>query len=293
MQRITQFISGTALIILVTFQTAAMAEYSEPRSVKIELATLTGLMMPESTVAHPDGRVFVTEIGEFGVDGDGKVTVLNVDGSSEPLVTGLNDPKGIALFENQLYVADNDRLLRISLDGRLDVLAKAEDFPGTPQFLNDVEIDGLGNVYISDSGDDVGRHGGIYRYSPDGVIEEILTDGSEIKRPNGLLLDGIGQLLVADFGTGKLFRLDITSGNLTGVNQGFGGADGLARDSRGFLYISDWANGKVWQLIEPRATPRLIADHYQSAADISISADGRFLLVPDMKAGTLEFLPIR
>lgn len=293
MQWITKFISGTALLVLFTFQTAAIAEYASPHTAKVELAAMSGLVMPESAVAHPDGRVFVTEIGEFGVDGDGKVTVLNLDGSSEPLVTGLNDPKGIALFENQLYVADNDRLLRISLDGRMDILANAEDFPGTPQFLNDVEIDGLGNVYISDSGDDDGRHGGIYRYSAEGVIEEILTDASAIKRPNGLLMDGIGQLLVADFGTGKLFRFDIDSGNLTALNQGFGGADGLVRDSYGFLYISDWANGKVWQLVDPRSTPKLIADHYESAADIGISADGRFLLVPDMKAGTLEFLPIR
>jgi sugar lactone lactonase YvrE len=77
------------------------------------------------------------------------------------------------------------------------------------------------------------------------------------------------------------------------LNSGFGGADGLIRDTNGTLYISDWANGKVWQLSEPKATPQLIAEGHQSAADISLSVDGKYILMPDMKAGQLVSLPIK
>ena len=270
-------------------ENTAQAAASEAASTE----TVTDLMMPESAIAHPDGRVFVTEIGEFGKDGDGKVTVVNADGSTKMLADGLDDPKGIDLFDNTLYVADNDQLVKMTLDGKAEVIAKAGDFPGKAVFLNDIEIDGNGNVFISDSGDDNGKNAGIYKVTPEGDISEVINDKSGIKRPNGLLNDGVNQMLVADFGTGDLFTLDMASGNVTKVNAGFGGADGLVRDANGLLYISDWANGKVWQLVEPKATPQLLRDNFKAAADIALSADGKQLLVPDMKAGTLEYMQLR
>lgn len=270
-------------------ENTAQAAASEAASTE----TVTDLMMPESAIAHPDGRVFVTEIGEFGKDGDGKVTVVNTDGSTKMLADGLDDPKGIDLFDNTLYVADNDQLVKMTLDGKAEVIAKAGDFPGKAVFLNDIEIDGNGNVFISDSGDDNGKNAGIYKVTPEGDISEVINDKSGIKRPNGLLNDGVNQMLVADFGTGDLFTLDMASGNVTKVNAGFGGADGLVRDANGLLYISDWANGKVWQLVEPKATPQLLRDNFKAAADIALSADGKQLLVPDMKAGTLEYMQLR
>lgn len=261
--------------------------------------TVSGLAMPESSIAHPDGRIFITEIGGFGTNGDGKVTVLNKDGSTSTLADGLNDPKGIDLYNNQLYVADVDQVVRIGLDGVKTVIAKPADFQDKPIFLNDIEIDGVGNVYVSDSGDDNGKHAAIYKITPAGKVIQIINERSGIKRPNGLLMDGPNKLLVADFGTGKLFSVNFDGaalkpkGKVVLLNSGFGGADGLIRDADGILYISDWANGKVWQLSEPKATPQLITQGHQSAADISLSADGRYILMPDMKGGQLLSLPIK
>ncbi|WP_438971817.1 SMP-30/gluconolactonase/LRE family protein, partial [Methylophaga sp.] len=166
------------------------------------------------------------------------------------------------------------------------------DFPSKAEFLNDVEIDGLGNVYVSDSGTDKGVNAGIYKITPNGKVTEVINADAGIKRPNGLLMDGADLLLVADFGTGDLYRLQAQSGKVAHLNQGFGGADGLVRDTRGFLYISDWNNGKVWQLSSPEATPQIIADDLKAAADIALSADGKNVMVPDMKAGELIYLPI-
>lgn len=253
---------------------------------------VTGLTMPESAVAHTDGRVFISEIGEFGQGGDGQISIINKDGSQSVLAAGLNDPKGIDLFNNQLYVADINQLFKIDMDGHVTVVADAQDFPGKAVFLNDVEIDGNGTVYVSDSGTEDAKNAGVYQITAAGDISEVLNSNSGIKRPNGLLMDGVNTLLVADFSTGDLFRADLTSGKVKALNQGFGGADGLVRDTRGFLYVSDWNNGKVWQLAGPRATPQLIADELKAAADIALSADGKHLLVPDMKAGEMLYLPI-
>lgn len=255
--------------------------------------TVTGLVMPESAVVHTDGRVFISEIGEFGKGGDGQITVINQDGSRTTLAAGLNDPKGVDLWNNEVYVADINQVIKIDMAGNVTLVADSKDFPGKAEFLNDIEIDGNGNVYVSDSGDDNGVNGGIYKIAPSGEITEVINSQSGIKRPNGLLMDGIGKLLVADFGTGDLYRLDLLADKITALNTGFGGADGLVRDSYGYLYISDWHNGKVWQLAEPHATPQLLADDFKAAADIALSADGKYLLVPDMKAGEMRYLPIR
>lgn len=280
----------SGVIYRLSYGQSAVAASPVPANSKI-----TGLVMPESAVAHPDGRVFISEIGEFGKLGDGKITVINKDGSRQTLVDGLNDPKGLDLFNNQLYVADMDQIVKIGLDGSKAVIAKPGDFPQKPVFLNDIEIDGLGNVYVSDSGDDNGKHAAVYQISPAGKVRQLINDKSGIKRPNGLLLDGPGKLLVADFGSGKLFQLNHAGGKpvVTLLNQGFGGADGLVRDSNGMLYVSDWAGGKVWQLTDPRATPQLVSEGHQSSADIALSADGRFILMPDMKAGEMVYIPVR
>ena len=267
-------------------------EAQQTAAAKTDKQTVTDLKMPESVIAHPDGRLFVSEIGEFGKNGDGQISIINTDGSKAVLAAGLNDPKGLDLFNNELYVADINQVLKVDMDGNVQVVADSSDFPGTAEFLNDLEIDGSGNLYVSDSGTDTGQNAGIYRISTLGEITEILDSKAGIKRPNGLLMDGIGSLLVADFGTGDLYRLYIASAKLKDLNTGFGGADGLVRDTRGFLYVSDWNNGKVWQLAGPRATPQIIADNLQAAADIALSADGQYVVVPDMKAGQLIYLPI-
>lgn len=257
--------------------------------------TLSGFLMPESVFAAPDGTMFISEIGEFGKAGDGKITQISADGTRKVLADGLNDPKGLDMFNGQLYVADVDQVIRIDAhSGEKTVVAPASAFSHKPVFLNDIEIDGQGNVYVSDSGDDHGNGAGIYKISPAGKITQVLKAKSGIQRPNGLLMDGPDSLLVADFGSGKLFRITIQRNKttVTLLNQGFGGADGLIRDSYGMLYISDWAGGNVWQLAEPRATPQRMIQGLQSAADISLSADGRALLIPDMKAGTLHRLPL-
>jgi sugar lactone lactonase YvrE len=98
---------------------------------------------------------------------------------------------------------------------------------------------------------------------------------------------------VVDFSTGELLRVDVRSLTVEKIANGFGGGDGLAQDANGMLYISDWKNGKAWKLglRAPGAKPLPYATAFRAAADIALSSDGQFLLVPDMKAGALVWLP--
>jgi gluconolactonase len=258
-----------------------------------ETKTITGLKTPESAVAGRDGRIYVSEINEFGKDGDGQISVIDKDGKVTVFATGMDDPKGLAMVGKDLYVADKARILKVTPDGKWQVFAAADAFPVTPQFLNDLESDRQGNLYVSDSGD-LKKGGAIYRISKAGKVTPI-TDGKKDKRvlaPNGLLMDGRGKLLYVDFSSGILYRLNVTRGEMTQIAEGFGGADGIVRARNGLLYVSDWNNGKVFS-VSKDGKVELIKEGFKSAADIALSADGKYLLVPDMKAGELVMLPLR
>ena len=257
-----------------------------------DMKTVSGLKSPESVVAGPDGRVYVSEIGEFGKDGDGKISVIDAKGQLHTFATGMDDPKGLAFFGNDLYVADKTRVLKVGRDGTWKVLAAADAFPAVPQFLNDVEADSQGNIYVSDSGDLKGAGGAIYRVNKNGKVTRVIGDNAQLPGPNGLLLDGRTAMLVVDFVTGTLYRMQLRNGELEKVAEGFGGGDGLVRGPGGVLYVSDWKNGKVFS-VSKQGEVKLFKEDFQAAADIGLSKDGKYVIVPDMKAGEVVWLPVK
>jgi glucose/arabinose dehydrogenase len=252
---------------------------------------ITGLKNPESVVIGPDRGIYISVIGEFGKDGDGAIMKV-VDGKAVPFATGLDDPKGLASSRNWLFAADKDRIWRIDKKGKAEVFVAAKAFPSPPLFLNDLVADAFGNLYVSDSGDLKGSGGAIYRVSPKGKVT-LITDYKKtpaLKAPNGLALDSESHLLVLDLLSGELLRIRLADGATAKVADGFDGGDGLAFDWYGRLYISSWKNGTVHVIPRPGAKPVLLASGFQSAADLCLDPSGQFLLVPDMKAGTVTRL---
>jgi glucose/arabinose dehydrogenase len=72
---------------------------------------------------------------------------------------------------------------------------------------------------------------------------------------------------------------------------GYAGGDGVAVDTNGKIYISQWTTGEVSVLARESHAPTSIGK-LDSAADICLDeANGR-LLVPDMKAGTLSAIKL-
>ncbi len=277
--------------ILVLFVTLTMIPAAAAGD-KLPKPMVTGLKMPESVVVGPDNRIYITEIGEFGKDGDGRVVVID-NGKIVPFATGLDDPKGIVRRLNFFYVADNKRVVKIDMKGKVEVVASAKAFPVPPLFLNDVAVDEEGTLYVSDSGDLKGNGGVVFRIPQKGKIT-VVTDGKKnpaVKTPNGLVLDGKSFLLMLDFMSGELHRVKISDGTSVKVADGFKGGDGLAWDHFGRLFITSWETGKAWVIGRPGDAPKLIAEGFQSAADLCLDPTGKFVLIPDMKAGTLTALP--
>ncbi|MFM1911103.1 MAG: hypothetical protein RJB18_494 [Pseudomonadota bacterium] len=263
-----------------------------------ETKKITGLKMPESAIAAKDGRVFVSEIGEFGKDGDGQITVVDKNGEAKVFAQGLDDPKGLAIVGKDLYVADNHRVIKITPDGKTSVFVAAEAFPEAPQFLNDLESDAAGNIYVSDSGDLKGVGGAVYKINPQGKVSVIINgkQDARVLAPNGLLMGKTPNcIMVVDFVSGVLYRLEMKKNTLIEVAKGFGGGDGIVKGKKDQFFVSDWKNGKVFSVKLEKgavANAELVKEGFAAAADIAPSLDGKFLLVPDMKAGELVYLPV-
>jgi gluconolactonase len=284
-----QLISSIFTAALFTLSSQSQAHGLEP---------INGLLTPESVIQAADGKLYVSEINEFGKDGDGQIRVID-HGKSSILVQGLDDPKGLTIIGTDLFVADKSRIWRVPLNqapAKAEVYIAATEFPQVPQFLNDLTADANGNLYVSDSGDimGTGKGGAIYKITPQRKLT-LVIDGKADPRvlaPNGLLADAKGEhLLIVDFTSGVLYNYEVAGKGLQEVASGFGGADGIVRQANGTIYVSDWKNGKVYRVENSKAV--LLKDGYQSAADIALSQDDHHLLVPDMKAGVLDVIRLK
>jgi sugar lactone lactonase YvrE len=286
-------------LLLLAAPTAGAAELPKP--------ALEGLVKPESVAIGPDKKTYLSIIGEFDKDGDGSIVRVE-NGKPVTLVGGLDDPKGISFYQNWLYVTDKKKVLRVNVFAKqptAELVADAAKFPVAPIFLNDIVADpefgpfGATLLYVSDSGAK-GTGGAVYRITippPKGKGEikvDLVVDAKKLpglSTPNGLAMDGHSHILLADFGSGILYRVKLADGSSEKLADGMKGADGLTWDHYGQLFISSWESGKVWGIPRPGLKPVLVAEGFKSAADTCLDATGKLLLVPDMMNGTLTAIP--
>ena len=253
----------------------------------------TGLVNPESVALNRYGRAFVSEIGEKGKNGDGRILAIDDEGKATPFATGLDDPRGVAVWNEWMFVADNDKVWRIDAKGVAKVYAAKDKFPRPPAMLNDVTVDPFGNVFVSDSGNRGDYTGSVFRITPTRANHDGHRWREDRRVAEAQRRDDGRRVVPAAHrsGTGKVYRVKIADGAAEMIADGLPGADGLAFDMYGRLFISSWGEGKVWGIDKPGDKPVLIAEGFQSAADICMDRTGKFVLVPDMKAGTVSAIP--
>lgn len=272
---------------------AALALSAVAQGAETPTAFVKGLAMPESVCYGPKGLLYVTEIGEFGKDGDGKVTVIE-NGEAKPFATGLDDPKGIVFFKDALYLTDKTKVIKVDANGKTSVYAAPEAFPKTPIFLNDIAVDVPNGIFlVSDSGDNKGKGGAIYRIDDRLHKIELVADTDtipELNKPNGVAFDGASHAIFADMNQGALYRVRMHDKKAEKIAEGMDGADGLVWDNFGRFFVTSWTTGKTFAIPRPGVKPILIGEGLQAAADACLSKDGNELIIPDMKAGTITKL---
>ena len=255
---------------------------------------VTGLQTPESFLADPAGEgYFISNAnGDPDVrDNNGFITKLDKAGAISKLqfikggegATILHAPKGMAIVNQTLYVADLDSLR--AFDKATGQSTLTVPFPnrsnGQATALTDVAYDGRGLLYASDTADNT-----IYRVdmAKQHAIS-ILARDQALAGPRGLAVHPkTGHLIVASWDKGKIFEVT-PEGKITElVSNGFFTArfhnlDGLDFDSWGNLYISDFTAGKVWRM-RPDQHFDVIAEYLPSPADIGVDRDNHLILVP-------------
>lgn len=262
---------------------------------------------PESVCRGFGGKLYVTVMNTPDTPGDGVIKIIEGD-ELRVFATGLDEPKGMAFTGDHLITADVTRVWKIDAEGRATVLADADAFPFPPRFLNDVALapDGR-SVYVSDTGDVPGMFTSegvlwpvdsaeaaaiapvsrVYRITMDGEVSVALDVRPELSNINGVLAPEAGLLLVAEFFAGDVYAYQ--GDEAVRLASGLRGADGIARDQAGRLYISSWTQGKVWRIHSNGGDATVVVEGLQSAADFYLDEAARMLVVPDMKAGTVLF----
>ena len=120
--------------------------------------TITRLWQTDSPLATPESVLFsnnqlyvsLIDGNPWEADGKGGIAILNTEGkvTHPQWATGLNAPKGMALVNQVLYVADITEI--VSIDATTGKILKKDKIAGAEN-LNDVTADNHGTVYVSDS----------------------------------------------------------------------------------------------------------------------------------------------
>ena len=212
-------------------------------------------------VANIDGQPWEKDgkgsIGKVGLDGK----IIAVD-----WVSGLNAPKGMALHDKKLYVADMAQLAVIDVDkGTIVQWIQVKGAEG----LNDVTVDKTGVVYVSDS-----RIKKVYRVE-NGVASVHLEN---LKGPNGVLIHD-NTLYVLD--AGGMYKVE-NDKSLKMITDGMeGGTDGIENVTGNDFIVSAW--GGVIYYVKGDGTKEKLLDTREkkiNTADIGYDAKNRIVYVP-------------
>jgi uncharacterized protein (TIGR03437 family) len=236
-------------------------------------------------IITPDGilNVFAGQVGDYASGSD------NIPATSSSFI----NPEGLALDQNgNLYISDpyDNRIRKVATNGIITTFAgtgaagySGDGGPANQAMLNlpqGIAIDSKGDLIIADGGNNRLR-----MVTPDGNISTIAGNGTGASTGNGgpataaslndpyvVATDSAGDIFLIETGGRTVRRISpdgtiaVAAGNghrgFAGdggpaIEASFGDADGLAVDSTGNLYVSDFNNNRVRVVLT--ATPTLSA----------------------------------
>jgi sugar lactone lactonase YvrE len=252
-------------------------------------STLSNVAGIESVVFDAKRNRYFASLQAGDKVGDGSIVVISADGTTveKTIATGLDDPKGITIVKDQLYVGDLTKLVQIDLNtGTITKHA-----PENAQFLNDTVADSQGRVYVSDM-----FTSAIYRLENGKV--SLWMQSPELENPNGLLFVK-NDLYVAAWGAfqdgkpinaphGRLLKVNPKTKSITQVTtETFGNLDGLQLDGKGNFLVSDWKQSAVFS-VTPKGVVTKILDLPRGAGDILYQSKQKSLLIPMARDGQLR-----
>lgn len=237
---------------------------------QIWVTDTTSLRNPESVLYDSKSKtLFVSNIGEFGKEGVGFMSKVGLDGKviKADWVTGLDGTKGLGMYKNNLYAAENHAVAVIDIaKGTITTRVAIEG----SQMLNDITVDSKGIVYVSDS--KTGKVHRIENNKPTVYLEDL-------KGINGLLAVDKDLYILAD----GVFKKADTSKKITDIVSGVeGGADGIEMVGKNEFVLTAWGgtiyygkDGNLQLLQDTR-------DKKVNAADLGYDPATKTIYIPQM-----------
>ena len=263
-------------------------------------AVAAQLYSPQGVAPDGAGNLYIADLGNRRirkVDAAGVISTVagagtrGYGGDGGAATEAQLGPRGVALDgAGNLYIADtsNHRIRKVDAAGVISTVAgdgtRGSGGDGGPAVAaqldlpNGVALDGLGNLYIADTG----NHR-IRKVDAAGVISTVAGDGevgfgaggyggdggpataAQLSFPEGVAADGAGNLYIADRSNHRIRKVDaagvistVAGSGEVGFGEGGYGGDGgpavaaqldwptgVAVDGAGNLYIADYLNHRI------------------------------------------------
>jgi len=240
----------------------------------------TGFSEPEGVALSPDGAYFISNVGgeEVARDGAGWISKVAANGEiiTERFIDGLNAPKGMAVSDGFLYVADIDEVR--TFDAVSGEAGAVIPIPGGV-FLNDATV-WQDEIYVSDSG--TGR---IWRLSAEGPV--VWREGEDLNGVNGLLGDG-ARMLISTMTSGALIEATADGGSRD-IANGMADADGIGivpQEFGGGYLVSAWP-GEIYHVSDGGAVTSLRNTRDAGVLQNDLTVFGDVVVVPNWVPGTV------
>jgi len=259
----------TSLLLL----TGSLLSFAQTPSL---IHTAEGLEACESAVYDKEQNIIYASVIGGKETGDGSIATVSLDGKiiNHDFVDGLEDPKGIAITKDRLYVSDVTVLVEADL--KTGKVIKRHTAKGAT-FLNDVTIADNGNIYVSDT-----RNSEIYLLDKKGNFSLWLKNDA-LDHPNGLLaIDNT--MYVASWGAseegGGISTVNLETKEIVSISKKIGNLDGIRPYDKNHLIISDWRSGKIHLFNPTNGNTKEILKVDYSVGDIAYLQDKKTLLLP-------------
>ena len=263
-----------------------------------------GFSTPESVLHDATADVYlVSNINgsPLEADGNGFISRVSPDGAVLELkwieggIDGvtLNAPKGMAIQDGTLYVADIDCIRMFDAatgDHRKDVCVEGATF------LNDVAAGGSGSIYFTDSGFQPGPDGlapsgtdAVYRLTGDEAVVAVKKEAN-LGAPNGVAVGSQG-IMVVTAGSGEVYRLTADGERTEVMPASQRQLDGIEMLPDGGFVMSSWGDQTVYR-VGADGTLTKVLEGVEAPADIGYDARRNRVLVPLFNANRVVIHPL-
>lgn len=210
--------------------------------------------------------------------GSAKILAMDDEGKlSHVIKKGLRHPRGIKMRGQELLVADDDKLHFI--DPQLGFISKSITIDGA-QMLNDVEVDELGAIYITDTKAEC-----LWKLESKEAKAQKFSS-KLMKQPNGIYFDRPRrQMFIVSMGDKQPILAFHTKNQEFSIFKDtiYSELDGIQADELGRIFFSSWKEQAIYMIPQEQNRFIIFEQGLKSPADMYWHEPTNELLIPLMQ----------